>query len=46
VRVRPFFAWYDIWIGVYIDTDNRRIYILPIPCFGLIIDLKYDGGVA
>ena len=26
------FAWYDLWIGAYIDTKRRRLYICPIPC--------------
>lgn len=32
------FAWYDIWIGVFVDTKKRRVYVFPIPCFGLILD--------
>lgn len=36
-QVRPFFRWYDLWIGVYIDTDNRTIYICPLPMIGLKI---------
>lgn len=23
MRVKPFFRWYDLWIGVYIDTENH-----------------------
>lgn len=30
-----FFRWYDLWVGVYIDTKNRAIYICPIPMFGV-----------
>lgn len=40
VRVKPLFAWYDIWIGVFIDTKKSKIYILPLPCIGLVIDLN------
>jgi len=36
--IRPIVAWYDIWIGVFIDTDNRRIYLLPLPCVGVVIE--------
>lgn len=39
-RVRPIFAWYDIWIGVFIDRPKRRIYVFPVPCFGLVIERK------
>jgi hypothetical protein len=26
----------DLWIGVYLDT-RRRIYVLPLPCVGVVI---------
>jgi hypothetical protein len=38
MSVRPIFAWYDIWVGVFIDRPKCRIYVLPIPCFGIVID--------
>ena len=33
------FAWYDLWIGVFIDTNKRRIYICPIPT--ILITINY-----
>lgn len=46
MKFRLIFAWYDLWVGVYIDrridqipNDRTRIYIFPIPCVGLVIDL-------
>lgn len=38
MRVRPIFAWYDLWIGVFVDQPKRRIYIFPLPCFGICIE--------
>ena len=38
VGIRLMFAWYDIWVGVFIDRAKRRIYILPLPCVGIVID--------
>jgi hypothetical protein len=38
-RVRPIVAWYDAWIGVFYDRDKRRLYVFPLPCIGLRIDL-------
>ena len=26
------FAWYDLWIGAYVDRPNRTLYICPLPC--------------
>jgi len=37
MKIKPLFKWYDLWIGVYIDTKNRTIYILPLPMLGLKI---------
>lgn len=38
--IRPFFRWYDLWIGAYVDTANRAIYICPLPMIGVKIQLK------
>lgn len=38
MKIRPIFAWYDLWIGVFIDMSKKRVYVFPIPCFGLVID--------
>jgi hypothetical protein len=31
-RIRVFFAWYDLWVGVFIDRPKRVVYICPLPC--------------
>lgn len=36
-RVERLVAWWDIWVGVYIDRDKRKVYIFPIPCVGVVI---------
>lgn len=33
------FAWFDLWVGVFIDKPKRRVYVFPIPCFGVVIQL-------
>jgi hypothetical protein len=42
IKVTPFAAWFDLWVGVYINTKKRRIYIMPIPCFGVYVQLEND----
>lgn len=37
-RVRPLFAWYDLWVGAYWDRAKRRLYLLPLPCIGVVIE--------
>lgn len=36
--VRPIFALYDVWVGVFWDARKRRLYILPLPCIGIVLD--------
>lgn len=36
------FAWYDMWIGLYIDTPKQTVYIFPIPMFGLKIKYRME----
>lgn len=43
MKCRPIFAWYDMWIGAFWDADKRRLYVLPIPCCGLIFDFGNDA---
>lgn len=37
MTVRPIIAWYDLWVGVFWDRTKRRLYILPLPCVGVVI---------
>ncbi len=38
MSVRPLFAWYDLWIGAFWDRKSKRLYVLPLPCVGVIFD--------
>lgn len=40
ISVRFIFAWYDLWIGAFWDKRKRKLYILPVPCCGLVISFK------
>lgn len=40
VTIRLIFAWFDFWVGVFFDRPRRRIYVFPVPCIGLMIQLK------
>lgn len=39
-RIRLSFAWYDLWIGAYIDTQNKKLYICVIPTILLTINFS------
>lgn len=38
MKIKPLFAWYDLWIGIFIDAYRTKIYILPLPMLGIVID--------
>jgi len=38
MKIRPIFAWYDLWIGIFIDKKKRAVYVFPIPMFGIVIN--------
>lgn len=38
LRISPVFAWYDLWVGVFIDIRKRTLYIFPVPVFGLRVE--------
>lgn len=40
MKVRPIIAWYDFWIGCFYDRMKRRIYVFPLPCIGVVIQLN------
>jgi hypothetical protein len=40
MKIKPIFAWYDFWVGLYWDRAKRRLYVLPVPMFGFFIQFK------
>jgi hypothetical protein len=37
-KIVPIFAWFDMWIGIYVDQKNYRWYIFPLPMIGIRIE--------
>jgi hypothetical protein len=37
-RIAVRFAWYDLWVGVYIDQPKRIVYVCPLPT--LLIEVR------
>lgn len=42
VKVNTLFAWYDFWVGLYWDRINLRLYVLPVPMFGLVFHFEEE----
>lgn len=40
MTIKPIFAWYDFWVGLFWDSKKRKLYVFPIPMVGIVIDFK------
>jgi hypothetical protein len=40
MNMKLLFRWYDLWVGLYIDTKRKILYIFPIPMIGIAINYK------
>ncbi len=39
VKVRPYFKWYDFWIGFFYQKGvPKRLYIGPLPMIGIMVE--------
>jgi hypothetical protein len=40
MKIKPIFRWYDLYVGLYLDTKNKYAYLFPLPTLGFRIDLQ------
>lgn len=43
MRIRLIWAWYDLWVGAYWDREKRRLYVLPFPTVGVVVEFRGGG---
>lgn len=46
MSVRVKFAWYDLWVGVFVDRKTRTLYVCPLPCLLLVFKRASSPGQA
>ena len=39
IKFKFMFAWYDLWVGAFIDRSNKALYVFPLPTLGIKIYL-------
>lgn len=39
--IRPYFRWYDMWMGLYWDRTDKCLYIGYLPMLGIKIAFYY-----
>ena len=44
VKLKPYFKWFDFWVGLFYDTHNRRLYIGILPMIGVLVQFKKRRG--
>jgi hypothetical protein len=44
MKIKPYFKWFDFWVGWFYDTNKKILYIGLLPMIGIKIDLLYVEG--
>jgi|GEM_PF-1122592 len=40
MKIKFIFAWYDLWIGAFWDKQKYKLYLLPLPMIGVVLQFK------
>jgi hypothetical protein len=38
--IKLYARWFDFWVGVFYNQPSHTLYIQPIPCLGIRIELS------
>jgi len=41
MKVTLFWAWYDLWVGIFVDKRKRAVYICPLPMVVIKIERRH-----
>ena len=40
------FAWYNLWLGIYFDRQDKALYVFPVPMLGFLIERDSASGAS
>jgi len=40
MSIRVEFEPRDLWVGAFVDTDKRRLYVCIVPCFPVVLETR------
>lgn len=40
MKIKPIFAWFDFYVGAFWDIKKRKLYIIPFPMIGIVLDFS------
>ena len=43
---RPLFKWFDFWVGLFWDSKGRKLYVFPVPMFGIVFEFGHATTAA
>ncbi len=41
-KIKPIFRWFDFWVGLFLDTKKKTLYIFPLSMLGIMIQFKQN----
>lgn len=41
-KIYYFFAWYDLWVGLFWDQAKKRLYFCPLPCCVILFQFGFE----
>ena len=40
MKIRPYFKWFDFWVGLFYDTKKKILYFGLLPMLGVKIEFR------
>lgn len=44
MKIKFIFAWYDFYVGLYVDREKKRYHLFLLPTLGIVFDFSRSDG--